>query len=110
MKKRILNLITMTCVTLFSALASASVVSVNTLTYTCSNGLTYDVAIHSRAGWGDTESYVLAFCASGTLKQPYYDGRFLQLKNAHPDLQACAQEDTRETKKCLREFIIKTMN
>lgn len=85
--------------------AFASISYIETSSYHCSNGKSYDLARSfnqeasaSMSNWG-----LSAFCSSRTLNEHQYSF-FFTAEEAHGDLQECMNDKSDETLTCFKEY------
>jgi hypothetical protein len=88
----------------FSLLSSHAIASVSSFIdssdYRCSNGTTYDVLRHYTGSWS-----LLAVCGQGLLKNNSYNGSVYPIKDSHPEIVKCGEQNTPALRKCFKEFI-----
>jgi hypothetical protein len=89
---------------LISHKVQASVVLLERSSFTCSDGIEYNVAYYYQGGWGPGQWEVKAFCNKGILKEQSYNARIMPIESSHPDIKACVEEDTVAVRSCYGEF------
>ncbi len=90
---------------LFSPNTPASVMYIQANHFVCSDTKIYDVARVYHGGWGPGSWSLVALCSQGTLTLDEYNGRVLDPRKSHPDIDKCMSEDAPALRVCFANFI-----
>jgi len=89
-------------VSLISAPSFAGYHGVETGSFLCADGKTYDVATYYSGGYGSSLRTFLGLCSEGTMGEDSFYGWFSP--EDVPEVQVCQEDSSPEIEKCLDEF------